>query len=175
MSRNDGYRHGNRNRNWNNRDRNERNSQNDRYEHSERRNESRGNERRSDHARHYSNSINQKDLHENEEAIRAFKEKVQVCELCNQSINDVANAISNKGSDKPVHFDCVLKKVSETEKVEQNEKIAYIGQGRFAVIHYANIHDQKHFEIKKIIEWEERDKKRGEWRDEMSGLFSQVK
>jgi hypothetical protein len=87
----------------------------------------------------------------------------------------MANAITNRGSGKPVHFDCVISKLSESESLSQNEKIAYIGQGRFGVLHFDNPHDQKHFTIKKIIEWEAREAERGEWRNEMAGLFSQVK
>ncbi len=174
MSRNDGYRRG-RNRNWNrdkNNDRNEkRGERSERYDRSDRR----SNERRFEQSRHFSNVITQKEIQENENAIKQFKEKAQVCEICGQPINDVANAISNRGSDKPSHFDCVLNKLSEEEKPGFNEKMAYIGQGRFAILHFDNPHDQKHFTIKKIIEWEERDQKRGEWRDEMAGLFSQVK
>ena len=62
-----------------------------------------------------------------------------------------------------------------TIPVTPSEKVAYIGQGRFAVLSFENPHDQKHFSIKRTIEWEARDAERGAWRDEMAGLFSQVK
>ena len=54
-----------------------------------------------------------------------------------------------------------------------NEKIAYIGQGRFGVLYFENPRDQRKFTIKKIIEWEDREKK-SEWREELSGLYSQI-
>ncbi|MCR4823048.1 MAG: hypothetical protein K5873_09285 [Treponema sp.] len=170
MSRND-RRHG-KNRSWNNRDNNERNDRSERKNH-----ESRGSgsyERRQER-RHFVNPINQKEIEENRNAIRAFKENVVTCEVCGQPIADIANAITNRGSGKPVHFDCVITKLAEEEKLEQNDKISYIGQGRFGVLHFDNPHDQKHFTIKKIIEWEARDSERGDWRNEMAGLFSQVK
>ena len=66
-----------------------------------------------------------------------------------------------------------LRKLSETEKCGQNEKICYIGQGRFGILYFENPRDQRHFEIRKIIEWESREQTR-QWRDEMSGLYSQV-
>lgn len=119
--------------------------------------------------------ISQKEIRENENAIKEFKQNVQVCELCGQPITDIASAISNKGDGKPVHFDCVLKKITEAEKPGPNEKVAYIGQGKFAVIYYENPRDTKHFSIRKTIEWEGRDQERGEWRNEMAGLYSQVK
>ena len=185
MSRND-RRRGGRNRNWNSRD-NEKTEQSERNERSrrgesqrsERKNhESRGSasyERRQERRRFAASSVNQKEIEENQNAIRAFKENIVTCELCGEPITDIASAISNKGGDKPVHFDCVLKKLTESEKPSLNEKITYIGQGKFAVLYFPNQHDQKHFSIRKTIEWEARDSVRGAWRNEMAGLFSQVK
>ncbi len=179
MSRSDSYRRG-RNRGWNrdkNSERSEKNARNDRPERNERneRSERGRGERRFEQNRHFAPSVSQKEIQERENAIRAFKEKSQICEICGQPITDVANAICNHGSDSPVHFDCVLKKITEDEKPGMNEKVAYIGQGRFAVLHFDNPHDQKHFSIRKIIEWEDREQKRGEWRNEMAFLYSQVK
>lgn len=185
MSRND-RRRGGRNRNWNNRDNNnEKNERqksqearfNDRAERAEKNHESRGSgayERRQERRR-LLNSVSQKEIEESRIAIKAFKEHVVTCEICGETIDDLANAISNKGSDNPVHFDCVISKLNESEKPGMNEKIAYIGQGKFALLHFANPHDQKHFTIRKTIEWEARDAERGSWRNEMAGLFSQVK
>ena len=184
MSRND-RRRGGRNKNWGSRDNN-----NEKNERSERdRQESRGSERsgrkhesrgsasyeRRQERRHLLNSVNPKEIEENRIAIQAFKENVLACEICGEAITDIASAISNKGSANPVHFDCVISKLSEAEHLGLNEKIAYIGQGRFGLLHFDNPHDQKHFAIKKIIEWEGRDSERGAWRNEMAGLFSQVK
>ena len=55
----------------------------------------------------------------------------------------------------------------------ENEKVAYIGQGRFAVLSYENIREQKNFKIKKIIEVEDRENK-SEWRTEISDLYSKI-
>jgi hypothetical protein len=115
------------------------------------------------------------EIRENENAIRAFKENTVICEICGSPIEDIASAIANKDSGNPVHFDCVLAKLAESEKISSTEKIAYIGQGKFAVIYFANPHDLKKFSIRKTIEWESRESDRGVWRDEMAGLFSQVK
>lgn len=106
-------------------------------------------------------------------AIQEFKEREVVCAVCGKPIFDMSSAIADKSTGNPVHFDCVMEKLSESEKVGQNEKICYIGQGRFGILYYENPRDVRHFTIKKIIDWEEKDK-RSEWRNEMSGLFSQV-
>ena len=181
MSRNDRRRSG-RNRNWGNRDNNSekierKNPESHSNERSERRHENRGSasyERRQERRRSQ-NQVNQKEIEENQNAIRAFKENVITCELCGQPIADIASAITNKGSSKPAHFDCVMEKLLESEKLSPTERLTYIGQGRFGILHFDNPHDQKHFEIKKIIEWDARESERGAWRDEMAGLFSQVK
>ncbi len=159
----------------NDRDRNSA-SRGDRNERGEKRGfESRNVDRRSEARRQFLNPVSQKEIRENENAIKEFKEKTPVCEICGQPITDIASAISNKGDGKPVHFDCVLKKITEAEKLGANEKIAYIGQGRFAVIYSENPHDAKHFSIRRTIEWEGRDQERSEWRNEMASLYSQVK
>jgi len=107
------------------------------------------------------------------EAIDQLKKRENICPMCNQPILDLASSLADKASGKPVHFECALEKVKSAEPTDENEKVAYIGQGRFAVLSYENIRDQRHFTIKKIIEWEERDKK-SEWRDEFSSLYSKI-
>ncbi len=110
---------------------------------------------------------------EKEQAIKELKEREIICPKCGKPITDMASAMADKSTGKPIHFECAMEQVSGSESLGPNEKIAYIGQGRFAVLSYENIRDQRHFSIKKIIEWENRDSK-PEWRSEMSGLFSQV-
>ena len=107
------------------------------------------------------------------QAIDELKNRENICPMCNQPITDLASCLADKASGKPVHFDCALEKVKGAEPTAENEKVAYIGQGRFAVLSNENIRDQRHFTIKKIIEWEERDKK-SEWREEFSTLYSKV-
>ncbi|MGP1458251.1 MAG: hypothetical protein ACTTKL_02945 [Treponema sp.] len=110
---------------------------------------------------------------EKQTAIRELKKREVICPLCGQPITDVAGSMADKATGLPVHFDCVMKQISETETLGVNEKISYIGQGRFAVLYFENPRDQRHFTIKKVIEWEARDFK-CDWRGELSGLYSQV-
>lgn len=111
---------------------------------------------------------------ENLKAIAQMKAREIICPLCNQPITEIASAMTDKATGAPAHFDCVLSKVRESEKTGENEKISYIGQGRFAVLYYENPRDQRNFSIKKIIEWEDREKK-SEWRSEISELYSKIK
>jgi hypothetical protein len=125
-------------------------------------------------------SVFQRTIHENPEeqqkrnaAIRELKTREVICPICGKPIEDITSAIADRTTGKPAHFDCILQQLGKSESLGDNDKITYIGQGRFAVLHFDNPRDLKTFRIVKTIEWESRDTKI-EWRDEMSGLFSQV-
>lgn len=118
--------------------------------------------------------VSQRDIQETESAIRAFKASIPLCECCGKQIIDVADAITSKETGNPVHFDCILEKIGERERLGANEKITYIGQGKFAVLCFENMRDLRKFTIKKTIEWENQDERSG-WRVEMASLYSQIK
>lgn len=109
-----------------------------------------------------------------ENAIKNFKSNSVNCAVCGLVINDLSSALKDKLSDKPVHFDCVLQELAKKENLSSNEKITYIGNGKFAVLHFDNVHDMRHFSIVKEFQWENKEEQRGEWRDKMSNLYSQV-
>jgi|SRR5574344_145796 hypothetical protein len=114
------------------------------------------------------------EIQEKNNAIQEIKSRQLICPKCGELITDIASAMVDSQSGKPMHFECALAKLKESEKIEENEKISYIGHGRFAILKFENPRDQRHFEIKKIIEWEKTDVK-VEWREELSSLYSQVK
>jgi len=93
------------------------------------------------------------------------------CPWCGKKINDITTSISDKDTGLPVHFDCVLARIAETEKLEANDSVCYIGGGRFGIIHYNNPPETKGFTIKKIFEWEAKDAV-SEWRRPISEYFS---
>ena len=120
-------------------------------------------------------AVPEEQIRETEEAIRRFKSERQcVCPLCGEPVRDLSTAFRDENSESPVHFDCAADVVLKKNPVSAGEKIVYIGQGRFGVVFYPNVHDVKHFQIRKIIEWEEKDKK-PEWRGEMSEIYSKVR
>lgn len=120
------------------------------------------------------NYVDEADEKEKKQAILEIKGREVICPCCNQQINDIASALTDKSTGQPAHFECVLNQVQSSETVGENEKIAYIGQGRFGILYFENPRDQRKFTIKKIIEWEERDKV-SPWRSELSELYSKVK
>ena len=110
---------------------------------------------------------------ERQKAIQEIKAREVICAKCGQPITEIASSLCDKKTGEPIHFDCALNEVQAGETLGENEKIAYIGQGRFGVLYFENPRDQRKFTIKKIIEWEDREKT-SEWRDELSGLYSKV-
>ncbi len=111
---------------------------------------------------------------ENSEEIKLHKQNTKTCEYCSKPIHEISSALIDKKSGGAIHFDCVISKLSETEKLEQGQKITYIGQGRFAVLFFENPHDLRKFTIVRTIEWEDQDTQ-AEWRSKIAGLYSQVK
>jgi hypothetical protein len=111
---------------------------------------------------------------ENQQAIRAHKLNTPECPMCKKPVTEISSALADKVTGEPVHFDCVLRTISERENLLPNQKITYIGQGRFAVITSDNPQDLKNFQIVRIIEWEDREKTY-QWRSDIAGLYSQVK
>ena len=119
------------------------------------------------------NYIDDKAEQERKKAISELKAEKVICAKCGKPVTELASCITDKETNSPVHFECVIKDLGEKESLGENEKIAYIGQGRFGVLYFENPRDQRKFTIKKIIEVEDREN-RAEWRDKMSGLYSQV-
>ncbi|MBQ9495186.1 MAG: hypothetical protein IJR50_06055 [Treponema sp.] len=109
----------------------------------------------------------------NEDAIRELKARHVLCTVCGKRIEEMSSAIADNANGNPAHFDCILKKITNAETLGENEKVAYIGQGRFGILHYENPRDVRSFKIVKTIEWEGHDSEQA-WRSEMSSLYSQV-
>jgi hypothetical protein len=93
------------------------------------------------------------------------------CPWCGKQITDITTAISDKDTGLPVHFDCVLARITGMETLEPNDSVCYIGGGRFGIVHYNNPPDTRDFTIKKIFEWEVKENI-SEWRRPISEYFS---
>ena len=93
------------------------------------------------------------------------------CAWCGKPIKDIAAAIAEPETGKPVHFGCVIDRIVGRETLESGDTISYIGGGRFGIVHYNNPPDTRDFYIKKIFEWENKEN-RSEWRVTISDHFS---
>ncbi|QEN07537.1 hypothetical protein EXM22_05865 [Oceanispirochaeta crateris] len=85
------------------------------------------------------------------------------CSLCEKNIRDLSSAIKERDSGLPAHFDCIIKKIAENETLKEQEKIVYLGSGKFAVIQTEN-NQNKNFKIVREIEYEEKEEDPPEWR-----------
>ncbi len=93
------------------------------------------------------------------------------CPRCGRPIEDLAAAINDRETGSPTHFDCVIERIAEGETLGEGDKVIYIGGGRFGVVHFENPNDLKRFEIRKTVQWEEKEK-RLPWRKEVADQYS---
>lgn len=122
------------------------------------------------------NYITRDQIKNEQDAIKKFNEENQpVCALCGKVIEDISSAVQGKGSsDDLIHFDCAVEEIKKQENLSEGDRIAYIGQGRFGVIHQPKESNTKNFVIKKVIEWEEKGTK-SKIQGEMAILYSTIK
>jgi hypothetical protein len=93
------------------------------------------------------------------------------CPYCGKPIRDISQAIADRESGAPVHFDCVVARITEAETLEGGDSVTYIGGGRFGIVHFSDPGDPQRFRVKKILEWESRES-RPEWRGNVSDHYS---
>jgi len=105
------------------------------------------------------------------EPIHKIEWPEHLCEKCAKPITDLTQALSDKSTGKPVHFECVLDFLKNSEELKEKEEVVYIGNGNFAVVYFENPKIRSKFKIVKLIEWEDRGKIY-EWRDEVANLGS---
>ena len=88
------------------------------------------------------------------------------CALCGEVVKETSSCLALPDSGDPAHFECVMKKISETETLAEGETIAYLGGGNFGII-LKNPKSPAGFEIKKKIDFENKEKI-GQWRKKLS-------
>jgi hypothetical protein len=94
------------------------------------------------------------------------------CGYCGKPIDDISDAINDKVSGKPVHFDCVMARLAESESLEKGESISYIGGGRFGIVRFNEGKGPgPAFTIRKIFEWEDKEN-RADWRQSVADHYS---
>ena len=76
-----------------------------------------------------------------------------ICSICGKQIETIADAISESDGGFS-HFDCVIAKIREQERVSEGETVSYIGHGNFAVF----VKDEEgKYTIKTRIAYESKD------------------
>ena len=91
----------------------------------------------------------------------------KTCPICGKSVKSMLTAIAVNEDMDPAHFDCVIKQISEQEKVGNGEKVTYIGNGTFAVVKMKPGSRGSSFTVIKRIQYESKDTK-ADWRKKIS-------
>ncbi len=81
---------------------------------------------------------------------RRVEEPLLECPLCGKVIEVIASALTHP-SGGFCHFDCVLAKIAQDERLSENQKVSYIGRGTFAVV---ESQAENSFTFVKKIVWE---------------------
>lgn len=96
-----------------------------------------------------------------------------ICPYCNKSISDMSTAISSPDMEnKASHFDCVIASISKKEDIKLDEKVVYLGSGRFAVVKREDYARRK-LNIVKNIDFEVEEEGRSEWRNNLQQIKSE--
>ncbi|WNY67030.1 hypothetical protein [Borreliella lusitaniae] len=88
-----------------------------------------------------------------------FKTRINLdlnCVICEKKINDLIFSMSLRveNEDKPVHFDCVINKLTVENNLSSNEKLVYRGVGKFFIVDTSSRGEYLYFKIIKEIEFE---------------------
>jgi len=89
------------------------------------------------------------------------------CPLCGEPLKELHEAITDAESGKPAHFGCVHGRIASGQELSEGEQLCYLGSGVFGVVGYTRREGKKVMEVRKRIEYEQKDSAL-EWRREFS-------
>jgi len=78
------------------------------------------------------------------------------CAYCHEVIREPASALGSREDGSPVHFDCALKKVTEEEQPQGDDRVCYMGSGNFALVQYKS-QGGPIKQVKKLIPFEHKE------------------
>lgn len=98
-----------------------------------------------------------------------------ICPKCGLRIDDITAALTDKASNKPIHFDCAREMILEHEPLAENTELIYLGKGSFGIVQFEdkNPHNRKNFKILKTINFETSETKT-DWRDALKEKFDKT-
>ncbi len=99
------------------------------------------------------------------------KRELSICPLCRKSVREIQSAIAYGEDERPAHLECVLNELKSRESLNPDERLSYIGAGRFAVI--KSKIGKNGLEVVRTIQYEERERVIG-WRREQSPGLSRA-
>ncbi len=83
-----------------------------------------------------------------------------LCSMCEKPIEIISTAVSGFQKEEIAHLECVINHFEQSEKLNERQRVIYIGQGSFAVVEYRNEQKQGSFSIIKKIVHEDGERKK---------------
>lgn len=88
------------------------------------------------------------------------------CPISGTPIQSIYQAIADPRTGKPADFDSVLQRLTNSEPLGEGERIAYVGNGTFAVIKTERVDGRPQLVMRKRIQYE--DSQKYSWRRELA-------
>lgn len=89
------------------------------------------------------------------------------CPISGKPIRDIYTAIDHPTSGTPANLESVIAELTKSEELEPDERICYIGEGKFGVVQEKKVEGKHMIEITRRIEYENTNVT-CEWRKELS-------
>ena len=79
------------------------------------------------------------------------------CPVCGKAVRELASALTHRVSRVPAHFDCVVRELRDTNEMNAQEKLCYLGGGTFGILEFRPPGGPSRFVIKRRIQYEEKE------------------
>jgi len=79
------------------------------------------------------------------------------CPVCGKPVRELASALTHRVSRVPAHFDCVVRELRDSNEMNPQEKLCYLGGGTFGILEFRPSGGPSRFVIKKRIPYEEKE------------------
>jgi hypothetical protein len=79
------------------------------------------------------------------------------CPVCGKPVRELASALTHRVSRVPAHFDCVVRELRDSNEINPQEKLCYLGGGTFGILEFRPAGGPSRFVIKKRIPYEEKE------------------
>lgn len=96
----------------------------------------------------------------------APKREYEACPISGEPIGDIYTAIADPETGRPANFDSVIQRLNETEDLQENERICYLGRGSFGILVDQKGKKPRYF-VRKRFQFEDEHEKYT-WRRELS-------
>ncbi|MEX2443755.1 MAG: hypothetical protein WD492_09135 [Alkalispirochaeta sp.] len=92
----------------------------------------------------------------------------EACPVSGEEIDDIVTALAEPYSGRPARFDRVIEKISASEEISEEERLAYLGKGAFGIVSIqTGENGRPELFVRKRIQYEDSHEKYS-WRRELA-------